>query len=76
MSKSRTEDQFIKCPYWRGFCNDKVTRCEGFVCGSEVRIVFKDKAGRRSYKRAFCNTSFYRCPIYRANQEEKYGDDD
>ena len=76
MSRSRVDDPFVKCPYWRGICSDKTVRCEGFVMGSEIRLVFNDRQGRRSYKRAFCNTSFTRCPIYRANEEEKYGDDD
>ena len=75
-SKSRVNSDKVKCPFWRGYYESTTIRCEGFVEGSEVRVQFETRQGRYSYEKAFCRRGYWLCPLARACEEEKYGDED
>lgn len=67
----------IICPYWRGWFESLTIRCEGFVDHSELRMRFESRQARVSYEKAFCERmTYWRCPICRAVEEVKYGDDE
>ena len=75
MSTAHMTSSEVKCPYWHGWIGKTTIRCEGFVDGTEVRFDFGSRQARKSYRKAYCERAYRLCPLCRACEEEKYGED-
>lgn len=69
-----TSSAEVTCPYWRARTALDIC-CEGFMDGSEITFRFENRADRLRYMRAFCESSYVRCPLCRA-ANDKYDVED
>lgn len=66
MSKSRTENGNVRCPFWLGLNGKRALRCEGAVEGCETQMLFRREEGRKAQMKAYCQGEYARCPVCQA----------
>lgn len=62
------DDMFAQCPF---FLRSKKKRivCEGFIDGSTLKIDFDTQDCRNLHRKAFCDSKYQYCEIYRMLEE-------
>ena len=69
---NKSNQVYVKCPFYRNDDGKTVVSCEGFVDGSTVKLQYRRKADFKQQMEIFCCDHYKNCEIYRALMEAKY----